>query len=86
MEINTVLKRPVSTEKAIKMMEADNKMVFIVRKKATKSEIKQAFESAFSAKVTKVNTLITPQGHKKAFITLSPEKPALDIATQLGLM
>ena len=62
-----------------------NKLIFIVDKKAKKPEIKKAIEEIFKVKVLKVNTLIT-KGKKKAYVKLSPDTPAIDIATQLGLM
>jgi len=86
MEIYNVLKRPVSTEKAIKMMESENKLVFVVARKSKKAQIKKEFEEMFKAKVISVNTHILPSGEKRAFIKISQDKPAIDIATQLGLM
>lgn len=80
-----VIKYPVSTEKAIRLMEAENKLVFVVDFKATKPEIKKAIEELFKAKVRDVNTLIT-NGKKRAYVRFSPESPAIDIATSLGLM
>lgn len=82
----SVIKYPVSTEKAVRIMESENKLIFVVDKKATKSEIKEALEKLFKIKVVKVNTLHTPKGEKKAYVKLSPETPAIDVATQLGLM
>ena len=67
-------------------MEAENKLIFIVEKKATKPQIKEAIEEMFKAKVVNVNTLITPQGTKKAYVRFSMDTPAIDIATQMGLM
>jgi len=81
-----ILKFPLATEKAVRLMESENKLIFIVDKNSTKSEIKEALEKEYKVKVKKVNTLFTSKGEKKAYISLSPETPALDIATQLGLM
>ncbi len=81
-----IIKRPSATEKSIRMMESENKLIFIVDLKATKKEIKDEMEKMFKTKVTNVTTHITPQGEKKAFITFGKETPAIDIATQLGLM
>lgn len=64
----------------------ENALVFIVDRRATKHEIKQAFETLYKVKVVKVNTLITPQGKKKAFIKLSKEQSALDLATEVGII
>ncbi len=81
-----IIEHPVSTEKAIRLMESQNKLLFVVNKKANKAQIKQAFEEMFKAKVLAVQTFVTPAGKKRAFIKISPETPALDIATQLGMM
>ncbi len=81
-----IIKHPLSTEKAVRIMESENKLIFVVDKKAKKQEIKQALEKLFKIKIVKVNTLHTPKGQKRAYIKLSPDTPAIDVATQLGLM
>lgn len=86
MDIYKIIKHPLSTEKAIRLMESENKLLFIVDKKATKKDIAKAIEEMFKAKVEKVNTLIGPDCKKKAYVKFSPETPAIDIATKLGLM
>ena len=53
-----ILKNPLGTEKAMKKMEDENTMVFLVDQKATKSQIKEAFSQIYKAKVRKVNTVI----------------------------
>lgn len=80
------LKYPVATEKAIRSIEADNTVTFIVDKRATKNMIKKEFETKFKVKPIDIRTLITTDGTKKALIRLRKENPAIDIATQLGLM
>lgn len=85
MDPYTILKNPISTEKAVRIMEAENKLIFIVARNAKKEQIKKAMEEAFKVKVLKVNTLIV-KGNKKAYITLAPETPAIDVATTLGLL
>ena len=57
----------------------------IIGRKAKKIEIKEEMEKMFKVKVQKVNTTIQ-KGKKKAYVRLSPETPAIDIATQLGMM
>ena len=84
--MKNVIQHPSSTEKSIRMMESENKLIFTVHKKATKQEIKEAIEKEFKVKIVNVNTTITSQGKKRAYIKLSPETPAIDLATQLGLM
>ena len=81
-----IIKYPLATEKSVRIMESENKLIFIVSRKATKPQIKKAVEEVFKVKVIRVTTLITPQGNKKAYVKLSPETPALDVTTQLGLM
>ncbi len=67
-------------------MQAENKLVFIVDRRSTKPIIKKAAEEMFNVKVLKVNTLILPSGKKKAYLKLSPDTPAIDVATDLGLI
>jgi len=81
-----IVKYPLATEKSVKLMEAENKLIFIVDRKARKSEIKEAVQEIFNVKVKKVNTLITPGGKKKAYVKLGEGTSALDVATNLGLM
>jgi large subunit ribosomal protein L23 len=60
-----VILSPVVTEKATAASEK-NKVVFMVRLDATKTEIKNAVEKLFEVKVTGVNTL-TRKGKNKVF-------------------
>ena len=81
-----VIKYPLTTEKNVKIMQNENKLVFIVDRRSGKAEIKKAAEELFKIKITNVNTSILPSGEKKAYLTLSAETPAIDVATQLGLL
>lgn len=81
-----ILRYPHMTEKSIALIEKENKVVFIVERKATKEQIKDAVEKAFEVKVDKVNTQITMRGEKKAFVKLKPEFKAADIAVKLGIL
>ena len=80
------IKYPLSTEKSIRLLEAENKLVFAVNLKATRKDIKKEIENMFKVKVLKVNTYVTQNGEKRAYVKLSPENPAIDIATEFGLM
>ncbi len=84
--IYKVLIRPIHSEKAISLVDKENTLVFIVDRKATKHDVKRAAELVLGVKVEKVRTLITPRGEKKAYIKLSPEYRASEIASQLGLI
>ncbi|MCD6576340.1 MAG: 50S ribosomal protein L23 [Nanoarchaeota archaeon] len=81
-----VLKYPVSTEKAIRMLESDNVITFVVDKNATRSKVKKEIENRFKVKVKDTRIVIDQKGRKKAYVRLDKNYPAIDIATQLGLM
>ncbi|MBU0536378.1 MAG: 50S ribosomal protein L23 [Nanoarchaeota archaeon] len=86
MEIDQVIKHPLSTEKSIRLMESENKLIFVVDRRANKKEIKEAIEKEFKVKVDKVNVMNSIKGEKRAYVKFSAENPAIDVATQLGLM
>jgi len=86
MDNNEVIFFPLMTESASLMVERDNKLIFVVNLKAGKSDIKRAVEELYEVKVSKVNLLITPQGDKKAFVKLTPEFKASDVAIKLGIL
>ena len=86
MIIMDILKYPLSTEKAIRMIESDNIITFIVDIRASRSSIKKEIEKRFNVKVKKISISITPKGKKKAYLKLNEDYPAIDIATRLGLM
>ncbi len=84
-EAYTVIKHPLNTEKSIRLMESENKLIFAVANKSTKPQIKEAIQVMFKVKVVAVNTFI--RGNQKlAYIQFSKETPAIDVATNLGLM
>lgn len=76
----------VMTEKAIQMIENQNKLVFVVDRNATKGDIKKAVEDAFSTNVSNVQTLIDQLGRKKAFVRFTKEGEAGEIAIKLGII
>lgn len=77
---------PVMTEVTSRILEAENKLVFVVSREATKRDIKLAVEELYDVVVEKVNSTITPQGEKKAFVKLSPDYKAVDVAIKLGIL
>ena len=79
-----IIKFPLSTEKSIRLMESENKLVFVVEKKATKPEIKKAIEDMFKVKVESVKTLISRKGDKRAYIEFNSKYPAIDIEHNWG--
>lgn len=81
-----VIENPHMTEKAMDQVDRENKLVLIVDLEADKNQIQDAVETLFDVTVKKVNTNITPQAKKKAFIRLSESDDAMDIATKMGMM
>jgi large subunit ribosomal protein L23 len=86
MDVNEVISYPLMTESASLMVEKDNKLIFVVNFKAEKADVRRAVEELYEVKVSKVNLLITPEGVKKAFVRLSPEFKASDVAIKLGIL
>ncbi|HIC98121.1 MAG TPA: 50S ribosomal protein L23 [Pyrodictiaceae archaeon] len=81
-----VIVRPLQTEKAIRLIEQNNTLTFIVDRRANKKQIKEAVEKLFNVKVEKVNTLITSRGEKKAYVKLAKEYSAAEVAAKLGIL
>src|SRR5437867_9008023 len=82
----SILHLPLLTEKAIGKIETENKLVFIVNRKSTKKQIRWAIGKALNVKVDDVQTLIDRKGRKKAWVKLSKEFSASEIATRLGML
>ena len=80
-----VLLYPITTEKAVGMIERENKIIFVVEKGATKDQIKKEVEREFGVKVESVNTLIALDGRKKAFVKLKPGFSADEVAAKLKI-
>jgi large subunit ribosomal protein L23 len=81
-----VLKHPYVTEKAMMVLEKENKLQFLVDRNATKNQIKREIERAFEQEVTHISTSMTMHGEKKATISFSNEKAAEEILSRLGIM
>lgn len=81
-----VILNPIMTESTTRQIEEENRLVFIVNIKANKVDVKKAVEELYEVKVSRVNTLITPRGRKKAFVKLEPDYKAADVAIKLGIL
>ena len=81
-----IIKYPLTTESAMKKIEEHNTLVFIVDTRANKKQIKDAVTRLYDIQTKKVNTLIRPDGLKKAFIRLQPDYDALDVANKIGVI
>jgi large subunit ribosomal protein L23 len=97
MDISRVLVRPLVTEKS-NLGPQGGKYTFVVDKRATKEDIKQAVEMRFKVNVIDVNTAIF-QGKersrgwrnkgrkpnwKKAFVTLKKGETIIELYEDLG--
>mmetsp|Transcript_34488 Transcript_34488/g.97284 ORF Transcript_34488/g.97284 Transcript_34488/m.97284 type:complete len:182 (-) Transcript_34488:52-597(-) len=82
-----VIKHPLTTESAMKKIEEENSntIVFIVDSRANKRQIKAAVKSLYDIKAAKVNTLIRPDGQKKAYVKLTSDYDILDVANKIGI-
>jgi len=77
--------KPITSEKAVRLIEAENTLLFETERKRKKPELKKEIEEAFKVKVEKVRTFI--RGNKKyAYVRLDKKNPAIDIATKLGMI
>ena len=81
-----IIKAPLSSESAIKTVEDNNTLVFIVDMRANKKQISKACEEMYSFKPVRVNTLIRPDGTKKAYVKVPKDQEALEIANKIGIM
>jgi len=88
----TILLHPYVTEKTMNAMSGTpsqdlkdgNRLEFVVRKDATRAEVKKAFEERFEAKVDRVNVKIMKDG-KHAIIKLKEEYSAEEIGMRIGI-
>lgn len=77
--------KPITTEKAVMKIEAENLLTFEVDQRKTKEKIKKEIEDLFDVKIEKVRTLI--RGNKKiVYVKLKKDFLAIDVATKLGMM
>jgi len=81
-----ILLAPLSTEKSIRQIEYENKIVFVVSSNATKSDVKKAVQELFKVKVIKVNIQNSFTGQKRAYVRLSSAHLASDLSADLGLI
>ena len=81
-----LLKYPLMTEKAISLIEKENKLSFVATEKATKTEIKKLVEKVYHVKVSKVNVVNDMSGKKKVTVKLDKKFKAEELAAKLGVI
>ncbi|KAJ1728652.1 60S ribosomal protein L25 [Coemansia biformis] len=82
----SILRQPLNTETAMKKIEDNNTLVFLVDVRANKRHIKDAVKKLYDVDAAKINTLIRPDGVKKAYIRLPADVDALDVANKIGFI
>ncbi|KAJ1755632.1 60S ribosomal protein L25 [Coemansia sp. RSA 1591] len=82
----SVLKQPLNTETAMKKIEDHNTLVFLVDVRANKRHIKAAVKKLYDVDAANINTLVRPDGVKKAYIRLPADVDALDVANKIGFI
>ncbi|MHB8586010.1 MAG: 50S ribosomal protein L23 [Thermoplasmatota archaeon] len=80
-----IVLHPFVTEKTMSGMEKENKLEFVVHRKANKKQIKAAIEALFEAKVHSVNTRFATDGQKHAVVRFKPESKAEDVGMRVGI-
>nr|AYV89101.1 ribosomal protein L23a [Tetranychus truncatus] len=70
----------------MKKIEDHNTLFFIVDLKSNKPQVKMAVKKLYDIGVAKVNTMIQPDGQKKAYVRLGPDYDALDVANKIGII
>ncbi len=86
MDARAIVLYPVSGDKAFRLMEMQNKLVFVVARSANKRAISRAVQDLYNVKVSKLTVVNTAKGVKKAYVQLAPEYSAEDVATRLGVL
>ena len=81
----SIIKHPLITEQTVALMDRDNALVFICDRRASKRDIKQAIEELYEVELVSVNTLVLPDGRKKAYVKLREEYLADEVATKIGV-
>ncbi|KAI9145578.1 ribosomal protein L23/L15e core domain-containing protein [Paraphysoderma sedebokerense] len=82
----SIIKFPLNTESAMKQIETHNTLVFVCDVKANKRQIAEAVKTSYGVGVKKINTLIRPDGNKKAYVRLTSDVDALDVANKIGFI
>lgn len=81
-----VIKRVIVSEKATRLIEFENKLVFEIVKNADRSLIKTLVEKEFDKKVKSVNIIKSIDGKKRAIVTFAQEGVASELSSELGLI
>lgn len=70
--MNSLIKRPIITEKTLSLANQENVYTFEVAYNATKTQIKSLVEELFDVKVKKVNIIILPSKRRRVGVKRMP--------------
>merc|ERR1712195_402513 len=76
--LNTTFRRPVT--------KSQKRAPIALRVGVKKPVIKRACQELYKIKIKRVNTLVRPDGEKKAYCTLASDQEALEVASRIGIM
>ena len=85
MDPYAIIVKPHVTEKTMNLIDQNNELTFVVNRESNKASIKNAFEKLYDVKVLRVNTHINSKGIKLAYIRLTEDEEAEDIAVKMGV-
>jgi large subunit ribosomal protein L23 len=85
MDPYSIIIKPHLTEKSMNAIDQKNELTFVIRRTADRGQVKIAIQKMYEVKVERVNTQITSRGVKLAYVKLSEEDSAEDIAMKMGV-
>ncbi|KAJ3345991.1 60S ribosomal protein L25 [Entophlyctis luteolus] len=86
LDAHAVVKFPLNTESAMKKIEDHNTLVFVCDVRSNKRQIKDAIKKLYDIDAVKINTLVRPDGKKKAYVKLDADVEALEVANRIGFI
>ena len=85
-DAHSIIKFPLNSESAMRCIEDHNTLVFACDPRANKQQIRAAVETLYGVEVDRCNTLIRPDGIKKAFCRLTADCDAMETAGKIGFI
>jgi large subunit ribosomal protein L23 len=77
--------KSITSEKAVRLIELNNTLVFQVDRRQSKIDVKKEIEDSFNVKVDSINVLVR-NNKKYVYAKLNAKNPAIDVATSLGMI
>lgn len=83
---NQIIKSIKNTEKAIRQLEGQGIIIFVLAPKTKKEDLKKLLIEEFKVKPIKITTQITPKGEKIARVRFSDVEAARNLAMRFGIL